>query len=85
MGVVVMMWGDGWGWLAGVLMMLVFWGALLVLVLFVVRGFRTRSSGEAQPSDRPIAEETLAERFARGEISQEDFEQRGKVLNRGRS
>jgi putative membrane protein len=80
--VIAMMWGDGWGWLGG-LMMLVFWGALVALVVFLVRGFGARSSHEAETSSRPSAEEILAERFARGEISQEEFEQRRSVLDRG--
>lgn len=80
-----MMWGDGWGWLGGGLMMLVFWGALVALVVFLVRGFGARPPHEPDIGGRPTAEEILAERFARGEISEEEFEQRRSVLGRGRS
>lgn len=78
-----MMWGDGWGgWITGALMMLIFWGGLVALVVLLVRGFGARPGrGEEKPS-RPDAREILAERFARGEISEEEFEQRRRVLER---
>ena len=37
-----MMWGDGWGWIGGAVMMLIFWGGLAALVVFLVRGFGSR-------------------------------------------
>jgi putative membrane protein len=79
-----MMWGDGgWGWIGGSLMMLVFWGGLVVLMVFVVRGGMHRSDREGQAKHRD-AEDILAERFARGEMSEEEFEQRKQVLTRQR-
>lgn len=77
-----MMGGDGWGgWIWGALMMVVFWGGLLALVVFLVRGFGRPSRGE-ETRRGPDAKEILAERFARGEISEEEFEQRKRVLER---
>lgn len=74
--------GDGWGgWIWGALMMVVFWGGLLALVVFLVRGFAHPSRGE-ETRRGPDAREILAERFARGEISEEEFEQRKRVLER---
>jgi putative membrane protein len=78
-----MMWGDGWG-LLGALMMLIFWGGLLAVVVFLVRGFGVRSS-QREEKRRTDAREVLAERFARGEISEEEFEQRRRVLERSSS
>ena len=84
-----MMWTDGWGgWIGGtvmMLMMLVFWGGLIALVVFLARGFGTRQSqGEHQRREpdlrAPDAREILAERFARGEISEDEFKQRRRVL-----
>jgi putative membrane protein len=75
-------WGWGWGWVWGGLMMLVFWGALIALVVFLVRGGGIRPPHDPQARDRPTADEILAERFARGEISEEEFEQRRQVLDR---
>jgi putative membrane protein len=81
MGVIVMMWGDGWGWgwIAGGLVMLVFWGGLIALVVYVVRG-GARSSRVGNEQITHDARNILAERFARGEISEEEFEQRKRVL-----
>ena len=75
-----MMSGDGWGWMGGGLMMLVFWGALVALVVFLMRGFGGHHSHDGERRNGPDAREILAERFARGEISEEEFEQRRGVL-----
>jgi len=69
---------DGWDWFWGAFMMLLFWGGLTAVIVFTVRAFgggSRRSAGES--SD---AEATLESRFARGEISQEEFEERRRVL-----
>lgn len=74
-GVVVMMWYTGqWYW--GVAMMLIFWGAIVALAIVVTRG-RTRE-------ERPSARALLDERFAKGEVSQEEYERKRAVLE-GRS
>jgi putative membrane protein len=54
-----------------------FWGLLIALVVLLVRGTRTpgRDSGGA-------AVRVLEERFARGEITREDFLERRAVLGR---
>ena len=65
------------------LMMLIFWGGVLALVIFAVRGgFGTRASPGESSQRMPDAKEILSERFARGEISEEEFEQRKRVLER---
>ena len=78
-----MMIGNDWGgWIAGALMMVVFWGGLVALVVFLVRGSGARPSQGGERRSGPDAREILAERFARGEISEEEFEQRRRVLQR---
>ena len=78
-----MMWGDGWGgWIAGALMMLIFWGGLVALVVLIARGFGAHPSRGEEKQRGPNAREILAERFARGEISEDEFEQRRRVLER---
>lgn len=75
---------DGWDWVWGTLMMLVFWGGLAAAIVFAVRASTRNSregSGETRPPD---AGAILAARFARGEISQQEFEERKSVLERGR-
>jgi uncharacterized membrane protein len=75
---------DGWDWVWGTLMMLLFWGGLAAAIVFAIRisGRTTREgSAEARPPD---AWAILEARFARGEISQQEFEERRGVLDRGR-
>ena len=73
--------GDGL-WMIGGLLFLI---ALIVLVVWVVntlmRGDRTARGSSADPS-RPTPIDILRERFARGEITEEQFEQAKKVLAR---
>lgn len=75
-------WGIG-GWLAMSLMMLVVWGVPIVLVVWLVRGnFRPgQSAGTTPPGSG--AERVLAERYARGEIDEEEFTGRREVLRTG--
>jgi len=72
-----MWWMDGgfhWGWmLFGGLMMLLFWGGLIALAVVIIRSFGGGTSGSGQGSDKP-ALQILEERYAKGEISQEEFE-----------
>ena len=70
-----MMWGGGFG-MAGGLMMLVFWGAIIALIVFAVRGF-SAGSGSADKSD---AAEILRQRYAKGEIDDEEYERRKAKL-----
>lgn len=75
--------GDGWNWIGGALMMLIFWGGLGALIVFLVRALGGRPSQGEDKHERADARDILAERFARGEISEEEFEQRARVLERG--
>lgn len=72
-----MMWGYGCGdGLWGLLWTGASWGLLALLVYALVRAWRGPSEG--RPADE--ARRILAERFARGEISAEEFERRRQVL-----
>jgi putative membrane protein len=78
-------WGMGQGWgfghgLFGILWMVLFWGALIALIVFVVRKFSgsTGRSGTSERGSTPI--DILKERFARGEIDKKEFEERRKIL-----
>ncbi len=75
-----MMW-DGWwfGMMLGPLMMIVFVAAVVVLVVVAIRWL----SGGAHrvhesPGKTPL--DILKERFARGEIDKEEFEERRRLL-----
>jgi len=68
------MFGLGWGgWLLGGLMMLLFWGGIIAVLFFAVRAFA--GNGRQQPTpDGDSALDILKKRYARGEISQEEYE-----------
>jgi putative membrane protein len=66
-----MMYGlSGW-WLLGMSMMVLFWVAIILLVIWVVRSLfpREMRSGHDQ------ALETLQQRYAKGEINAAEYEQ----------
>lgn len=75
----MMWWGGDWSWgawLAMTVTMFGFWALVIWAVTSFVRGER---------GDRPRdAEDVLAERFARGEIDEEEFERRRDLLRAGR-
>ena len=69
---------DGSGWL-GMLPMLLFWGALVALLTWLIISiFSSLFTGDGREkgsgASRDAAEATLRERFARGEISAEEYQ-----------
>jgi putative membrane protein len=86
--VMAMMWGDwGWGaWLLMSVMMVGFWGLVIAGIVVLVRyltGSR-QDGGPAPGGGQRSAEEILAERFARGEIDQDEYTRRRQLLRAGR-
>ncbi len=75
-------WGWGWG-IFSMLMMTVFWGAVLLLVFYALRGAASRGNQTtetfARQEDRALS--ILQERYARGEITRDEFEERRRMLN----
>ena len=71
---------DGWDWVGGTLMMLVFWGGLVAVIVLGVRALGGSSGRRSEDAHVPDAKTVLETRFARGEISREEFEQRKRVL-----
>ena len=69
-------WGGGFWMLGGLLLMI---GVIVVLVWAVMTVSRGGRTSTGDPS-RPTPNEILRERFARGEISEQEFEQARKVL-----
>jgi putative membrane protein len=69
---------DGWDWFWGAIMMLLFWGVLVAGIVFAVRAFGARSQQDAGAAEDP--QTILETRFAKGEISEEEFEERKRVL-----
>jgi putative membrane protein len=77
-------WGNGLGWLGalfGGLMMLLFWGALIALGFFAVRALTRSANARSVVSQTPASRvddaalALLKERYARGEITRETYEQ----------
>lgn len=66
---------EPWMWLVGSLMMLLFWGGLIVLIVWAVRQF---VHDERSSADDPQA--ILRRRLAAGEITQEQFDQARRAL-----
>ncbi len=85
----MMQWGNGgWGageWLAMSLMMLAFWGLLVALVVWLVRSSRAAPTPASVGPAHPVqsSDEVLAQRFARGEIGEEEFSRRRGLLRSG--
>jgi putative membrane protein len=67
--------GNGWMWLWGGLMLLL---AVAVIGAVVWAIARTAPRAVSQPHDR--AREILAERFARGDITSEEYQERAQHL-----
>ncbi len=69
--------GFGWGsWLVGGLMMLLFWGAIIALFVLAFRAFsgaKNRPTNQ-QTGGREDPLEILKLRYARGEISKDEYD-----------
>ncbi len=62
--------GPGWGWMVGGwIMMIVLWGLVIVGVVALIR----MASGSHSAPDTPL--EILRRRYARGELTKEQFEE----------
>jgi len=87
----VMHWGigGGWGWgawLAMVVVMVVFWGAVTWVVVTLVRRTSEPSQSHSVGTPVPMADplRILDERYARGEVDDEEYHRRRDVLNNPR-
>ena len=87
----MMMWygGDGWGWVGWILMtvgMVAFWALVITAVVLAVRYLAGSRGTAASPSSsgQMRAEDVLAERFARGEIDENEYRQRLELLRKQR-
>ena len=75
------MWNGGLWMFVGPLMMIVFIAAAVAVVILMVRWLGGSGHGTAPhlpPGRTPL--DILKERFARGEIDKEEFEERRRVL-----
>jgi putative membrane protein len=83
--IAMMYWGNGmgaWGYALMALNMVVFWGLLIGGIVLMSRYLR---GGQEQPPPPAGTDpkHLLAERFARGEIDEDEYRKRLKVLTDG--
>lgn len=74
-------WGWGWGWGMGLWMLVglaLTVGVVVLIVWAVVSVVRGANDGGRGPQQTPL--DILRERYARGEISAEEFEQAKRIL-----
>lgn len=74
------MWGMG-GF--GSIMMILFWGLIIVGIILLIRYFTLGHGGSTSMMKERDPLEILRERYARGEIDTEEFEERKKALESG--
>ena len=83
------MWHGDWSgadWALMSVAMVLFWAAIAAGVIWLVRTAGRRSDERVpldahEPSDRPSARDILDERYARGEMSDEEYRARRDVLS----
>ncbi|GAB2922430.1 SHOCT domain-containing protein [Streptomyces heilongjiangensis] len=80
---------SGWGWFVMSTGMILFWAALIAFGVMLFRYLsgpsRTDGTGTSTGGPRPghSPEELLAERFARGDIDEDEYRRRLTVLRSG--
>lgn len=66
-----MPWGFGFGWI-GLVLMLLFWGTIIYLAFRVIGGLFPRATAPGRGGSQ-TAKAILDERYARGEITQDEY------------
>ena len=61
---------SGWVWIVGGILFLAFWGGVIALIVWAVRRL---TEGKAASGSNPL--DIAKERYARGEITKEQFDQ----------
>ncbi|WP_227370703.1 SHOCT domain-containing protein [Halomonas sp. M20] len=74
---------DGYGWdhmFFGGIMMVLFWGGIIAFVIWLFRSPERGINSGAGVYKRPSALDLLQERYARGEIDKQEYEERKRDL-----
>jgi len=72
-----MMGGFGWGWFMPIIM-IILWGLVIWGIMALVRGLSKSDAGSSTQPDSAL--EILKKRYARGEITKQEYEERKKDL-----
>ena len=72
--------GMGWWMMFGGILMLLFWGLIIALVVWGMKRLTERGSSGSTTPEKHDPLDIAKERYARGEISREEFEQVRKDL-----
>lgn len=67
---------GGWGYAVVTIGMVVFWAAVIYGIVALIRHAGRSGAQSGEPALPPAPERLLAERFARGEIEQEEYQRR---------
>jgi putative membrane protein len=78
--------GHGWGWAGWTMVciaMVVFWAAVITAVVVAIRyaGGWANGAGTQATYGPPRPQDVLADRFARGEIDEDEYRQRAALLH----
>ena len=79
----MMYWGNGmggWGMAMMTISSLLFWGLIIAGIVVLVRYTGRVTHPSTPPTEGPTPQQVLAERFARGEIDEEEYRRRLQVL-----
>jgi len=68
-------WDSMMGYFGGGIMMILFWAVIIYFIVWLVRNNKTNEVGDKK------ALEILKERYAKGEINKQEFEEKKKDLS----
>jgi putative membrane protein len=71
--------GGGW-WALMIIGMVIFWAIFVAGAVALIRYYRSGREGSAPQSPKSSAIAILQERFARGEMSEEEYSRRMRML-----
>lgn len=79
------MWHGYWtagNWIVMALAMVVFWGLVVAAIVWLARPGRStdRTTGQQSSGRRATPQQLLDERYARGELSDEEYRHRRELL-----